>query len=221
VLDIVSKMTDVFENANAKIMKVVLVGESGVGKSCLLIRFSEDKFDDSHVSTIGVDFKIRNIKINDKNYKIHIWDTAGQERFRTIVSSYYRGAHGIIYIYDIDDRDSFDKLDTWVREVESQTSHMREKPVGFVLGNKIDDDKSARCVTRSEAETYAKNRGFDYVEVSAKTGHNVDNAFMTVIKTIAEKLPLDEYVPMKKTIDVNDNINVKSNTTPIVTTGCC
>jgi len=211
-------MTDVFENVDARIMKVVLVGESGVGKSSLLIRFSEDRFVDSYVNTIGIDFKIRKIKINDQNYKIHIWDTAGQERFRTIVSPYYRGAHGIVYIYDVDDRESFDKLDTWVQEVESQTSYMRDKPVAFVLGNKSDDDKcTTRRVTRSEGETYAKNRGFDYFEVSAKTGHNVDNAFMAMIKAIAEKLPSDESVPMQKTTDVN----VKQNTTHVVTTGCC
>ena len=98
--------------------KLLLIGDSGVGKSCLLLRFADDTYTESYISTIGVDFKIRTIELDGKTIKLQIWDTAGQERFRTITSSYYRGAHGIIIVYDVTDRDSFDSVKYWMQEVD-------------------------------------------------------------------------------------------------------
>jgi len=92
------------------VFKLVLIGDSGVGKSCLLLRFADDTYTESHISTIGVDFKIRTIQLEGKTIKLQIWDTAGQERFRTITSSYYRGAHGIIVVYDTTDSETFEHV---------------------------------------------------------------------------------------------------------------
>merc|ERR1711896_105627 len=100
------------------LFKLLLIGDSGVGKSCLLLRFADDTYQESYISTIGVDFKIRTIQLDGKTIKLQIWDTAGQERFRTITSSYYRGAHGIIVVYDTTDAESFRSVERWIKEIE-------------------------------------------------------------------------------------------------------
>merc|ERR1711898_6342 len=96
------------------LFKLLLIGDSGVGKSCLLLRFADDTYSESYISTIGVDFKIRTIEHDGKRIKLQIWDTAGQERFRTITSSYYRGAHGIIVVYDVTELDTFHAVERWM-----------------------------------------------------------------------------------------------------------
>ena len=100
------------------LFKLIIIGDSGIGKSCLLNRFADDIFTDSYISTIGVDFKIRTIEVNGRLCKLQIWDTAGQERFRTITSSYYRGAHGIILVFDITNPESFANCEMWLTEVQ-------------------------------------------------------------------------------------------------------
>merc|ERR1711935_1177841 len=115
------------------LFKVLLIGNSGVGKSSLLLRFADDVFHDNFMPTIGVDFKIRTIDVDGKTIKLQIWDTAGQERFKTITSSYYKGAHGIIVTYDITDRDSFAKVSEWMSEVDK---HANENISRILVGNK-------------------------------------------------------------------------------------
>ena len=117
------------------LFKVILVGNSGVGKSSLLVRFADDTFTDNFMPTIGVDFKIRNNEVDGKVIKLQIWDTAGQERFKTIISSYYKGAHGIIVTYDITDRESFSAIQTWMAEVEKNCSDNISR---ILVGNKCD-----------------------------------------------------------------------------------
>lgn len=117
------------------IFKIVLIGNSSVGKSSLLLRFADDIFEDTYISTIGVDFKIRSLELDGKTIKLQIWDTAGQERFRSISHTYYRGAHGIIIIYDITDKKSFDDVVTWLSEIESYGNENVRK---LIIGNKID-----------------------------------------------------------------------------------
>merc|ERR1712099_175272 len=117
------------------LFKLLLIGDSGVGKSCLLLRFADDKWTDSYISTIGVDFKIRTIELDGKTIKLQIWDTAGQERFRTISSTYYRGAHGIIVVYDITNLDSFNNVRRWLTEIDK---YARENVNKLLVGNKAD-----------------------------------------------------------------------------------
>ncbi|KAI0927851.1 GTP-binding protein of the rab, variant 2 [Taiwanofungus camphoratus] len=117
------------------LFKLLLIGDSGVGKSCLLLRFAEDAFTDSYLSTIGVDFKIRTIELEGKTVKLQIWDTAGQERFRTIAAAYYRGAHGIVVVYDVTDNESFENVKGWLHEIERYASETVKK---LLIGNKSD-----------------------------------------------------------------------------------
>ena len=122
-------------NFSDYLFKVLLIGNSGVGKSSLLLRFADDVFHENFMPTIGVDFKIRTIEVDGKTIKLQIWDTAGQDRFKTITSSYYRGAHGIIVTYDITDRDSFAKVSEWMSEVDK---HSDKNISRILVGNKKD-----------------------------------------------------------------------------------
>lgn len=117
------------------LFKLLLIGDSSVGKSCLLLRFADDAYVDTYISTIGVDFKIRTVELDGKSVKLQIWDTAGQERFRTITSSYYRGAHGIIIVYDVTDMESFNNVKQWLSEIDRYAS---DSVCKLLVGNKCD-----------------------------------------------------------------------------------
>eukprot|EP01066_Platyproteum_vivax_P007357 Platyproteum_vivax@DN2853_c0_g1_i1.p1 len=155
------------------LFKLVLIGDSGVGKSCLLLRFADDAFTDSYITTIGVDFRFRTITVDGKTVKLQIWDTAGQERFRTITSAYYRGADGIIMVYDTSNRESFDHIDDWLSEVNRYANGGTCK---VLVGNKC-DLPSGRQVTVEEGQKKAQELGVRFVETSAKDATNVEQAF--------------------------------------------
>lgn len=163
------------------LVKLVVVGDSGVGKSSLLLRFADNYFSDSYVSTIGVDFKIKTININGKIVKVQLWDTAGQERFRTIVSSYYRGADGVMYVYDVTNDKSLHHVRDFNDDVKKYTSIDLPK---LLVGNKIDCQN--RLVSFADAENLAKIMGMGYIETSAKTGAAVDDAYIDIVQRIIE-----------------------------------
>jgi Ras-related protein Rab-8A len=134
------------------LIKLLLIGDSGVGKSCLLCRYSDDVFNSNFITTIGIDFKIRTIELDGAKIKLQIWDTAGQERFRTITQAYYRGAMGILLVYDVTDDKSFNNIRTWMRNIEQ---HANEQVVKILLGNKCDmPDK--KMVTYEQGADLAK-----------------------------------------------------------------
>ena len=164
--------------------KLILVGDSGVGKSCLLLRFADDTYTQSYISTIGVDFKIKTIQLDDKTVKLQIWDTAGQERFRTITSSYYRGAHGIIIVYDVTDRESFNNVKHWIEEINKYAADGVKK---LLVGNKS-DLQSKKVVSFDEARELADSLGIGFMETSAKNSHNVEQAFHLMANEIKEKV---------------------------------
>jgi len=166
------------------LFKLLLIGDSGVGKSCLLLRFAEDAFTDSYLSTIGVDFKIRTIDLEGKTVKLQIWDTAGQERFRTIAAAYYRGAHGIVVVYDVTDNDSFENVKGWLTEIERYASETVKR---LLLGNKS-DLVERKVVAYSTAKEFADGLAIPFLETSAKTSANVEEAFITMSKQIKESL---------------------------------
>ncbi len=156
------------------LFKLLLIGDSGVGKSCLLLRFADDTYTESFISTIGVDFKIRTIELDEKTVKLQIWDTAGQERFRTITSSYYRGAHGIIIVYDVTDMESFNSVKQWLHEIERYATEGVSK---LLVGNKC-DLVSKRVVSYEQAKEFADQLNIEFLETSAKNNQNVEEAFL-------------------------------------------
>ncbi|KAL3358262.1 hypothetical protein AABB24_015418 [Solanum stoloniferum] len=163
--------------------KILLIGDSGVGKSSLLVSFISNAVDDL-APTIGVDFKIKTLSVSGKKLKLTIWDTAGQERFRTLTSSYYRGAQGIILVYDVTRRETFTNLsDVWAKEVELYSNN--QDCVKMLVGNKVDRE-SERAVTREEGIALAKELGGLFLKCSAKTRENVQNCFEELALKIME-----------------------------------
>eukprot|EP00300_Choanocystis_sp_HF-7_P030925 c39940_g1_i1.p1 GENE.c39940_g1_i1~~c39940_g1_i1.p1 ORF type:complete len:198 (+),score=39.05 c39940_g1_i1:49-642(+) len=158
----------------------VLVGDSSVGKSSLLLQFTEDLFPSSYISTIGVDFKHRMKQVDGRNVKVQIWDTAGQERFRAMSSTYYRGAHGIVIVFDITDKKSFEDVQGWLSETAKYAAEGVSK---LLVGNKLDLG-SSRQVSREEAESLAASNGMLYFETSAKTGQNVEEAILSLVRKV-------------------------------------
>ena len=154
------------------LFKLLIIGESGVGKTCLLLRFTDDSFTANHLTTIGIDFKIKIIHIDNKLIKLQIWDTAGQERFRTITKTYYKGAHGIILTYDVTDQNSFKNIRNWIKQIEANAQTNVKK---VLVGNKC--DKPDRVVTEEEGKKLADDFGMNFFETSAKTNQNVNEVF--------------------------------------------
>ena len=156
------------------LFKLLLIGDSGVGKSSLLHRFADDEYKEDYISTIGVDFKFKTVEGADgKQVKLQIWDTAGQEMFRTITSSYYRGAHGIVIVYDITDSESFANVKQWLHEINRYASENVNK---LLVGNKCDLE-SERQVSLEQGKELAESLGLTFVETSAKSNCNVDQVF--------------------------------------------
>eukprot|EP00262_Sarcandra_glabra_P001586 TRINITY_DN1171_c0_g1_i1.p1 TRINITY_DN1171_c0_g1~~TRINITY_DN1171_c0_g1_i1.p1 ORF type:complete len:209 (-),score=35.96 TRINITY_DN1171_c0_g1_i1:327-953(-) len=165
------------------LFKLLLIGDSGVGKSSLLLSFTSDTFDDLS-PTIGVDFKVKMVTIGGKKLKLAIWDTAGQERFRTLTSSYYRGAQGIIMVYDVTRRDTFTNLlDVWAKEVDLYSTN--QDCIKMLVGNKVDKE-SERVVTKKEGIDLAREYGCLFLECSAKTRANVEKCFEELILKILD-----------------------------------
>jgi len=166
------------------LIKLLLIGDSGVGKSCLLLRFSDDSFTPSFITTIGIDFKIRTIDLEGKRIKLQIWDTAGQERFRTITTAYYRGAMGILLVYDVTDEKSFNNIRNWIRNIEQ---HATESVNKILIGNKCDMVEK-KVVDSARGKALADEYGIKFLETSAKNSINVEEAFITLAKDIKKRL---------------------------------
>ncbi|XP_033110084.1 ras-related protein Rab-10-like isoform X2 [Anneissia japonica] len=177
--------------------KLIMVGEQDTGKSCLVRQFIDDIFLFNTCPTIGIDFKIKTVELNGKKIKLQIWDTAGQERFHTITTSYYRGAMGIMLVYDITQEKTFDNIAKWLRNIQEHANEDVEK---MLLGNKCDmDDK--RMVSKERGESIARENGIKFMETSAKTNINVETAFMTLAEDILKKYPVSNNTQASTYVD--------------------
>ncbi|KRT82387.1 ADP ribosylation factor [Oryctes borbonicus] len=180
----------------AYLFKYIIIGDTGVGKSCLLLQFTDKRFQPVHDLTIGVEFGARMITIDGKQIKLQIWDTAGQEAFRSITRSYYRGAAGALLVYDITRRETFNHLTTWLDDARQ---HSNSNMVIMLIGNKSDLE-SRREVKKEEGEAFAREHGLVFMETSAKTAANVEEAFINTAKEIYEKI-------QEGVFDINNEAN--------------
>jgi small GTP-binding protein len=164
----------------AYIFKFIIVGNSAVGKSCLLLRFDEDRFQPIHDVTVGVTFSIKMVQIEGQDVKVQIWDTAGQEIFRSITRSYYRDSACAIIVYDITDKSSFDKVEEWIRDV----CNLAPPDCLLVLfGNKVDLEQQ-RAILAEQGQDLADRHGLLFFETSAATGRNVAHAFNECVTAV-------------------------------------
>ena len=196
------------------IAKVLIIGDSGVGKTCLLLRFCDNTFTTSHLATIGkvlhnvayfvgIDFKIKHMDVDSKKIKMQIWDTAGQDRFRSITQTYYKGAMGIILTYSATDKESFQNISNWMKQISEQAS----KDVSVVIvGNK--SDMPEKVVQPEEGKALADSYGLKFFETSAKDDMGVNDAFYTIAREIKEKIQAKEPTPET---GGNRNINIGGN----------
>ncbi|KAK4473560.1 hypothetical protein MN116_002917 [Schistosoma mekongi] len=174
------------------LFRLLLIGDSGVGKTSILLRFSEDMFNLTFISTIGIDFMIRTVDIDGKKIKLQIWDTAGQERFKTITTAYYRGAMGIMLVYDITNKHSFNNIKTWMQNIYEHANNDVEK---MLLGNKCDVEEK-RQVSQKDGLELANSHKIRFMETSAKSNTNITEAF--------EALAYDIKVKVERNIDLNN-----------------
>ena len=179
--------------------KILTIGESGVGKTCILRRFVENKFLKNHLATIGIDFKTKTLTINDQEIKLKIWDTAGQERFRNITTQYYKGADGIVLVYDVTDDASYEKIRDWMDQILSNT---QRDEIGLVLlGNKC--DMEPRIITEEQGNQLADELKISYFETSALTGQGIKEAFEQLTRDIMKRKGVGN--------DNSDNVELKKN----------
>lgn len=190
--DVHEQKPDLPVAVNLTTLKVLLIGESGVGKSSLLLRFVDDQFDAEKPATIGVDFKTTTLETAEGRVKLAIWDTAGQERFRTLTPSYYRGGQGVIFVYDVTDSDSFSKLDNWLREFDVYSN--KQNAVKMLVANKIDQVRD-RVITREDGIKFARKNQMLFIECSAKTKQGVKDAFEELVEKIVSTPGLWEMSP--------------------------
>ena len=171
--------TDLISQDYDYLFKVLLLGDSDVGKSSLILRYTEETFNSKLVNSIGVDFKMKKKEIDGKVIKVQIWDTAGHERFRSITYSYYRGANAIIIVFDLSDKKSFISITEWLKQIEK---HAKENVFKFLVGNKSDLVEQ-RKISYDEAKQYADEHELPYIETSAKEGININELFDSSIKS--------------------------------------
>ncbi|GMH67044.1 hypothetical protein TL16_g04576 [Triparma laevis f. inornata] len=171
------------------LVKLLLIGDSGVGKSCLLLRFADSTFTSAYITTIGIDFKIKNVEVGGKRVKLQVWDTAGQERFRTITKAYYKGAQGILMVFDVSNEDSFVNVTNWMEQIKDNAS-LGVKII--LLANKVDVVAEERVVSKSMGEQLAAKFGVKYFETSAKDDHNVGESFLALTTDILDEIVDDK-----------------------------
>ena len=189
------------------IIKILTLGDTLVGKSSIVLRFSDNRFDDNQLATIGIDYKTKYIKVKDASVKVLLWDTAGQEKFRNIARQYYKGANGVLLIYDVCDRKTYERIGFWMDELK-QNNEIEQLYI-ILVGNKIDLEEK-RVVTREEAEKYAEDNNINYLEVSAKTGEGILDLFNEVTKGTMDKVFNDQdnnedKEKIKTYLDTNNN----------------
>ena len=166
------------------VYKVLLLGDSTVGKTCFLLRYCDKSFQDAHLSTIGLDYRLRTMTLkNNKTIKLQIWDTAGQDRFRAITKNYYKGANGIILIYDVTNSQTFENVKNWITQIKEEAS---KNVVIYLAANKIDVADDLKVITPEEGQKMADEYQMPFFETSAKEGININEIFEDIVEKVDE-----------------------------------
>ena len=166
------------------VYKVLLLGDSSVGKTCVLLRYCDKTFQEAHLSTIGLDYRLKTMTLeNGKNIKLQIWDTAGQDRFRAITKNYYKGANGIILIYDVTNLQTYENVKNWINQIKEEAN---PNVVIYLAGNKIDVNEELRVVRTEEGQKIADEYNLAFYETSAKSGININEIFEDLVKKVDE-----------------------------------
>jgi small GTP-binding protein len=195
-------------------IKIVIIGESGVGKTSLMNVYLCDAFGENYISTIGIDFRVKTLNINNKMVRVQIWDTAGHEKFRAIIPSYFRGAHIILLVFDLTDRKSFEKIDQWITNIQK---HLPEGNYRLLLvGNKCDEISKFQ-IKESEIDNLIDKHELKYVKVSAKTHMNVEKAFNMAISDAIESKIVEE----EKYHKYHSNIYIIPESKSKINSTCC
>ena len=190
--------------------KVMLLGDSGVGKTCVLVRFKDGAFlSGAFISTVGIDYRNKVVEVDQTKVKLQIWDTAGQERFRSVTHAYYRDSHALLLLYDITSKQSFDNIRAWLSEIKE---YAPENVVVMLLGNKA-DRSNERVVKKEDGERLAQDHNVAFMETSAKTGMNVDLAFMAIARELTSQ---HKRANDSSTFDMKKYVNDKREGQ-----GCC
>lgn len=195
------------------LFKLLIIGDSGVGKSSLLLRFADNTFSGNYITTIGVDFKIRTIEVDGEKVKLQIWDTAGQERFRTITSTYYRGTHGVIVVYDVTSGESFANVKRWLHEIEQNCELVNR----ILVGNK-NDDPERKVVLTEDAQRFADQMGIMLFETSAKENINVEEMFNAITRLV---LKSKKELKERQQLHPDDTVVIKKGKDKRGSKKCC
>ncbi len=195
------------DNSNESVYKYILIGDSCVGKTSILSKMISNKFSEVYYETIGVELLTKNITVNEKKLKIQIWDASGAEKYRSIVSAYFKGANGIIAVYDITNKNSFDSIKT---QLKCYKNHICSDTSVIIIGNKSDLEAN-RAVNEEDLIAYANANNFLYIEVSAKTGSNIEESFNSLIK---RSVSIKQTSLSKLSINLERNANVTSYLLP-------
>ena len=194
------------------LIKLIIIGDSGVGKTCFLMRFADNSFTTSHISTIGIDFKLKPITIDGKTIKLQIWDTAGQDRFRTITQTYYKGAMGVILAYDCTNEKSFENVRNWIKQLEA---HANPGVIKVLVGNK--SDSPDKKVDPSRGQVLADEFGMGFFDASAKNDINVKEAFYYLAKLIKDKTEPKGIESTDKGVKLESKSSIRTGRIA----GCC
>ena len=193
------------ENDNNEInLKILILGDSSVGKTSLLLQYADGYFPTIYVATIGIEYKVKKININGADINLQIWDTAGEERFRSITQNYMKGADGILYVFDITQKSSFDNLKTWIRQSEEITEGFKK----IIVGNKSDLENERR-IQKETVQKFCDERNIKGIEVSAKMGTKVSEAFETLAKLIIGDKSKDERIRKYTTLNKERGLTIQ------------
>ena len=201
--------------------KIIVIGDSGVGKSCLTNKATKNVFEDTYNATVGFEFFSFNLKLDEKIIKLQIWDTCGQELYRSLITNFYRNSSLAVMVYAINNRESFENIDVWLKELRT---HSNPDTKVFLIGNKVDLEED-RVIKREQGEEYSKENKFNiFMEASAKSGFNAQQIFVEAARILYEdylKYKRNDSVGTFKPINENNNQKINNNTNTSKKTGCC